>query len=131
MMNFGQYIMETEKEKTEITYESGKRIVAEYIERMNASKEYLLDRLKYDYGSEDFNRDAAVRFIRTWDIIMNDLTPVQRNLFVAFSAFDRKADDCIKLFNASNVYSLRQMVYVIQKKIVKVYKEKYDDKCNI
>lgn len=123
--------MEKQKNKE---YEAGKKLVAEYIEKMNGIYKDTFQRLMNDMDEDsEFESIEAVKFIRTWDIIMNDITEYEKNLFCTYSACDSNAYKCLDIFNGKgnnikNIFSIRAMIYTIKKKINKIYNEKYNVK---
>lgn len=127
--------MNTNKE-----YEIAKGIVADYIATMNEECEGLKEEIRlFDndmFESEDFdyfNREKALRFIRTWEIIQSDaITIAQRNLLCAFAACNNKLDACLDFFNGKgkgikNKRTLAVMISNARKEVTNKYKELYGE----
>lgn len=121
-----------------LEYEIGKGLVADYIETMErecqATKDMItefdndmLDSEEFDY----FDRDKALRFVRTWEIIQSDsISIAQRNLICAFAACSNKLDECLAFFNGKgkNIKNKRTLAVLIsnaRKAVTKEYEKKY------
>ena len=122
-------------------YEIGKGMVADYIATMDSR--YLLNLKEieiyenslWDYVPElgdKFDYYSALRFVRTWNIIKNDLSTSDRNLILCFLASDSNYEECLAWFNGrgkniKNTATLRVMICNVRKKIRTIYKEKYHE----
>ena len=125
------------KKKKEIDLEppkSGKELLQEYTNEMDGLYRWLNETLAaYDnaiFNTPDFSgfdREYAVRFIRTYDIIHEVLTDAQRNMFYLFTASGEKYKDTLELLSGQpkNVATLRVMICKIRKKIKERYYELY------
>ena len=134
MKNFGR----TMKKKIN-EYEVGKGLVAEYVASMdNLCDDYkrlieLYDSCIYPEDNPelaDFNYDIAVKFIRTWDVIKNDIQPHNKNLIFAIEASGQNYAKCLEYFNGvGNGYKNKATLHVLvcnaRKEVEKKYMEKY------
>ena len=116
----------------EVKYTITDGVVLNYIKRMEEFCGYAGERLKYDiYNDEEFDRYDAIRIIRIWEIINNYLSPANRCLYLTFLAYERNAEESLKVFNAcggciGNIYSLRTTTQRIKNKITNIYEDKYN-----
>lgn len=119
-------------------YEIGKGEVANYIAAMDKRCEEYREEIRIYENSyseetnlgESFNYYEALKFVRTWDIIKNDLDAVSRNLVIAMQASDMNYIKCLEWFNGAgqsikNTATLRVMVCNARKKIRIIYEQKY------
>lgn len=124
-------------------YSVGKKKVSEYIKQMENRYLHHLQTIDM-YESELFeesdefrflqeNIDIAQKFVRTWDTL-NELSPVDKNMLLCFSACDRDYDETLKIFNGikdnkvknkKNLASLRMAICRARKKLIDKYTEKY------
>ena len=70
----------------------------------------------------------AIEFVRTWDIIENELTTSDRNLYLAFMASGRHYQPLLEYLgkDVKKDGALRVMIFNIKNKIKKKYNERYD-----
>lgn len=115
-------------------YEEGKKMIAEYIEKMEnlyeANKERFSEDM--DFSELDYDDDifAAITFNRTWNIINNDITAAEKNLYIVYLACEQDAYKTLEVFNGQgnglkNIFVIRAMCFKIKEKIKKIYIEKY------
>ena len=134
MMIFGTLM------ETNIEYEKGKQILKEYIEKENNLYSWLKDMFNryencpYDYSPEfaGFDYNSAIKFIRTWEIINNDLPIDKKNLILIYNACGGDNAKTLEIFNGTGkVYKNKATLCVLicnTKKIIKqIYNEKYGD----
>lgn len=123
-----------------LEYEIAKGTVSEYIENMDMECAALEENIRvydneiYDSGTfEYFDRNKALRFVRTWKIIKSDaITISQRNLLCAFAACNNKLTPCLVFFNGKgknikNKRTLAVMISNARKAVVNKYKELYNE----
>lgn len=119
-------------------YEEGKRLVAKYIEDCDklyaANKERFKDDM--DLSELDYDDDlmTAINFNRIWEIINNNITAAERNLYITYLACEQNAHKTLDVFNGQgkglkNIFVIRTMCFKIKEKIKNVYIKKYG-KCN-
>lgn len=116
-----------------INYNKMKKMVREYISQMDVAYDeyvYLID-IFYNHpfeaeSMEEFDIKKALEFIRTWDIIKNELKETDKNLVLAFEVC-RNYKDMLDGFEGSykSEGSLRVMVYNARKRIKEIYDRKY------
>lgn len=125
--------------RTNIDYEIGKGKVADYVAMMDRIYKNRLEELKlyenslWDYVpelGENFDYYNTLRFVRTWNIVKNELNVSDRNLIFCFLACDSNYDECLSWFNGNgrdlkNVASLRVLICNVRKKVRTIYAEKY------
>ena len=128
--------------RTNVDYEIGKGIVADYIAKMDKICKRRIEELKiyensmWDYVpelGENFDYYSTLRFVRTWNIVKNELSISDRNLILCFLACDSNYEDCLAWFNGhgrdlKNVASLRVLICLVRRKVRTIYAEKYGDK---
>lgn len=120
------------------SYEIGKGKVAEYIEMMERRyKEVHQEYMDYQNAIYDddprfnwFRPDIALKFLRLWRLIMNDADPRDRNLTLAYLAYDANYDLVLDVFNGAgcnykNVHSLKVLICAARKNIRELYEAKY------
>lgn len=129
--------------KINFEFEEGKGVIALYRENMQkiyddyvseindikSTREYFLDEL--DEELESYLK-RGLRFIHTWDIMMNDLEPSDRNLLLAMGATDNDYDEVLSYFNGRNCNvknkrTLSVMVCKARRNLRELYKEKYKE----
>lgn len=123
-----------------LEYEIAKGMVADYIETMNeeckATEQNIIlfdndmtDSTTFDY----FDRDKALRFVRTWKIIQSDkISIARRNLLCAFAACNNKLTECLDFFNGKgkNIKNKRTLAVLIsnaRKAVTDEYNKLYND----
>jgi len=133
MKIFGRIIMTN----INLEYEIGKGMVAAYIAKMDAiCKEKREDIQEYDNEIIDsdrfeyFNREEAVKFVRMWEIITNDISIKDRNIICAAAACDNNLTECLNFFNGKgksikNTATLKVMLYNARVAVRNIYEEKY------
>ena len=121
-------------------YEIAKCVIVNYIAGMKELYEINQDVIdKYNnsiYDDEVEDLEVAIKFCRTWDIIMNDLSVSDRNLFILYQASDRNMKKALEYFNSigksyKNTATLTVIMCGIKKKIKEIYFNKYGIDCNI
>lgn len=123
-----------------LEYEIAKGIVSEYIDTMNKECEATEENIKlFDADMTDstvfdyFNREKALRFVRTWRIIQSDkISIAQRNLLCAFAACDNKLAECLDFFNGKgknikNKRTLAVMISNARKAVTEEYNKLYKE----
>lgn len=129
---------------TNMSYEIGKGLVAEYIAQMETIyKEYKRLINIYENCSDaddvpelsDFNYCAALKFIRTWDIMNNNIPAHNRNLLFAIEASGQNYNKCLEYFNGNgkgykNNATLHVLICKARKQVRKIYDKIYGDECN-
>ena len=120
-----------------IGYEIAKGKVAEYIaymdcvyeDKMKQIEEYNSE-ITNEFKDEYFDYNKSLKFVRTWDIIKNDINPAERNLVIA-SEVAKDYDECLTYFNGikapKNVASLKVLVCNARRKIREIYNQKWGD----
>lgn len=119
-------------------YEAGKRLIAKYIEDCNNLYADNKQRFKDDMDLSEIDYDdslmTAINFNRIWEIINNDITAAERNLYITYLACEQNAHKTLDVFNGQgnglkNIFVIRAMCFKIKEKIKNVYINKYG-KCN-
>ena len=89
-----------------INYEVVKEKVNNYIKEMDAQYEACKQELDNYYNAfndgenyEWFNEVNTLKFIRTWEIIRNEITIPQRNLLIAYEIAGNRLEPCLQYFN--------------------------------
>lgn len=122
-------------------YEIGKGMVAEYIKQMEETYDDLkrlidlYDGTLYPENNPElvnFNYDKAIKFVRTWELINNDIQPHNRNLIFAIEASGEDYTKCLEYFNGKgkgykNKATLHVLVCNARNELRLKYIEKYGD----
>lgn len=134
--------MEVRKKKIDnFVYEIGKDKVTEVIQMMNKRyEEVYQEYIEYQNAIFDddprfiwFNSDYALKFLRTWKILMNDADPSDRNLVLAYLAYEADYDAILEVFNGSgcdyrSAGSLRILIWAARRNVRNLYEAKYGGK---
>lgn len=125
------------KEKTKYNYKKLKTEMTEYLKQMKViyeeyshAIELFENSVTYHPELEWFNYSEAVKFIRTWDIINNNLRESQKNLLLAYYACGESYDKMLEAFESDTCTkgSLKVMMCLARKKVKEIYNEKYGNK---
>lgn len=117
-------------------YTIAKEMVTEYIDKMDSLYEDKLKQIEdyktnvIDEFDEYFDYYKALKFVRTWDIIKNNLNPAEKNLVIA-SECAKDYEECLSFFNGGkapkNIATLRVLICNARKKIREIYNQKWGD----
>ena len=121
--------MDYKKLKNKMTEYSNQMKVI-YEEYSHAIELYENSPVIYHPELEWFNYSVAVKFIRTWDIINNDLRESQKNLLLSYYACGESYDKMLEAFESDTCSkgTLRVMMCLARKKVKEIYNEKYGNK---
>lgn len=125
-------------QKTDNIRKEAQKRTQDYVDYMNktvqAYKEdiqrwYNTDEYLQDPYMEWFNCVKALRTVRLWDIIQNELDPAQRNLLNCYYANGQKMDTMAAIFAVQykNAATLRVLLSNARKAVREAYKAKYGD----
>ena len=131
--------MEQRKKKIEnFVYEIGKGRIEEFIalmdRRYNEIYQEYMDYQNAIYDDDPrfnwFNPEYALKFMRTWKLLMNEADPRDRNLVLAFLAYDCDYAAVLEVFNGAGCsykteHSLRVLICAARKRVRELYYEKY------
>ena len=118
-------------------YDEAKGRISEYIAMMerryeDINQEYIgymndmFDDPKYNW----FNPSFALKFMRTWKLIMNEADPKDRNLVLAYLAYDGDYEKILECFNGAgcsykSAASLKILIWAARKNVKELYEAKY------
>ena len=126
--------------QTNIKYSKGKKLLEKFYTNMDKLIADLQSNIDiYDNAIDNpddvpelawFNYRKAVKLKRTYNIILNDLQPTERNLFCIYLACNYDYEKTLEIFNGENkgyknIATLRVIIANIRKIIKEKYKEKY------
>lgn len=106
----------------QVAYDENKKLISVFEQSLTNDKPELVD---FDYY-------AALKFIRTWDIIQSDaLNQSQKNLLFCYNLCDCDLETTLNTFNGKgksykNKASLAVLICNIRKIIKKEYNKKYN-----
>lgn len=121
-----------------INYDVVKEKVNDYIRKMDAQCEACKQELNNYYNAFNdgenygcFDEENTLKFIRTWDIIKNEIPIPQRNLLIAYQIAGNRLEPCLQYFNGEgegikNKSSLAVLISNARKAVRYRYYEKYD-----
>lgn len=123
------------KNMKNIDYEIGKGKIAEYAAQIEVAYNENKQAIEIYENSltddepelSDFDYGAALKFVRTWDIIKSDaLNQSQRNLFYCYNACDCDLEDTLNCFNGKGKgYKNKASLAVLLCNIRKIIKSEY------
>lgn len=115
-------------------YDLAKSEIVKYMAEMDEIYE-LNNKVIEKYGNDIFSDDiedlqVAIKFCRTWNIVKNELSVSDRNLFILYQISNRNIKRTLEYFNAigknyKNTATLTVIICNIKKKIKELFKEKY------
>lgn len=106
----------------QVAYDENKKLISVFEQSLTNDKPELVD---FDYY-------AALKFVRTWDIIQSDaLNQSQKNLLFCYNLCDCDLETTLNTFNGKgksykNKASLAVLICNIRKIIKKEYNKKYN-----
>lgn len=118
-------------------YDEAKGRISEYIAMMerryeDINQEYIgymndmFDDPKYNW----FNPEFSIKFLRLWRLIMKDADPKDRNLVLAYLAYDGDYEKILECFNGAgcsfkSAASLKVLIWAARKNIRELFEKKY------
>lgn len=118
-------------------YDEAKGKISEYVAMMerryeDINQEYIgymndmFDDPKYNW----FNPEFAIKFLRLWRLIMKDADPKDRNLVLAYLAYDGDYEKILECFNGAgcsfkSAASLKVLIWAARKNIRELFEKKY------
>ena len=119
-------------------YSEAKGAVQEYVammeRRYNEVKQEYTDYMNAIYDDDPrflwFNPDRAIKFLRTWRLIMDEADPRDRNFVILYLCYEGDYNRILEVFNGAgcsykSAASLKILIWAARKKVRELYEEKY------
>ncbi len=119
-------------------YSEAKGAVQEYVammeRRYNEVKQEYTDYMNAIYDDDPrflwFNPDRAIKFLRTWRLIMDEADPGDRNFVILYLCYEGDYNRILEVFNGAgcsykSAASLKILIWAARKKVRELYEKKY------
>ena len=119
-------------------FSEAKGAVKEYVammeRRYNEVKQEYTDYMNAIYDDDPrfmwFNPDRALKFLRTWRILMDEADPRDRNFVLVYLYCDTQYDKALEIFNGAgcsykSTASLKILIWAARNNVRALYEKKY------
>ena len=119
-------------------YSEAKGAVQEYVammeRRYNEVKQEYTDYMNAIYDDDPrflwFNPDRAIKFLRTWRLIMDEADPRDRNFVILYLCYEGDYNRILEVFNGAgcsykSAASLKILIWAARKNVKELYEAKY------